>query len=99
MEFWTEQLEWAQGQIAEIENKIALQQQKAQELHAKGGDAALHERLIAVMKESLTRARTHAQYIEQRIAAHKSEPERRRRLAAARAAARDSPVRGQTPPT
>jgi septal ring factor EnvC (AmiA/AmiB activator) len=95
MEFWTEQLELAQRQIAEIENKIALQQQKVRELHTEGADTDLHVRLIAVMEESLARAKTHAQYIEQRIATHKSEPERRRRLAAARAAARNSPIGGK----
>jgi hypothetical protein len=95
MEFWAEQLELAQRQISEIEDKISLRQQKARALHAEGADTSLHMRLIAVMEESLARAKVHAQYIEQRIAAHKSEPDRRRRLAAAR----NSPIQGQTRPS
>jgi hypothetical protein len=95
MEFWTEQLELAQRQIAEIESKIARQQLNAGELRAQGIDTGAQMRLIGVMEDSLARAKAHVQYIEQRIATHKSEPERRRRLEAARAAARNSPVGGK----
>jgi hypothetical protein len=91
MDFWTDQFALAQQQIGEIEDKIAAQQHKASEFHAQGGDIGLPTRLIAVMEESLARAKAHATYIDERIAAHKSEPDRRRRLAAARR----SPVRPQ----
>jgi len=91
MDFWTGQLELAQRQIAEIEEKISLQRQKTDEVHAHGGDTALQTRLLAVMEESLVRAKAHAQYIEGRIAVHRREPDRRRR----RAAARQTPVGGQ----
>jgi hypothetical protein len=91
MDFWIGQLELAQAQIAEIEHKISLRQQKVQELQAQGADPGLHLRLIAVMEDSLARAKIHARYIEDRIAALISEPDRRRR----RAAARQSLIRSQ----
>jgi hypothetical protein len=84
MEFWTGQLESAQQQIAEIENKISIQQRKVEELRTQGLDASLALRTLVVMEDSLARARIHAQYIEDRIAAIKREPIRQRRLAAAR---------------
>ena len=84
MEFWTGQLEAAQQQIAEIENKVALQHEKAEQLRTQGLDAGLALRTLAVTEASLARAQIHARYIEGRIAAIKREPDRRRRLAAAR---------------
>ena len=84
MEFWTGQLEAAQQQIAEIESKISLQREKAEQLRSEGRDASLAVRALAVMEASLARAQIHARYIEERIAAIKREPDRRRRLAAAR---------------
>jgi hypothetical protein len=84
MEFWTGQLEAAQQQIAEIESKISLQREKAEQLRTEGRDASLAVRTLAVMEASLARAQIHALYIEERIAAIKREPDRRRRLAAAR---------------
>jgi hypothetical protein len=77
MDFWNGELEAARRQIAEIEDKIALRWQEAQQLHARGDNATLHMRLIAIMEESLTRAKAYARQIEQRIAAHKGGTGRR----------------------
>jgi hypothetical protein len=84
MEFWTSQLEAAQQQIAEVENKIARRREKAEQLRTEGLDASLAVRTLAVMEASLARAKVHAQYIEGRIAAIRSEPDWRRRVAVAR---------------
>jgi hypothetical protein len=80
MEFWAGQLEAAQQQIAEIESKISAQLEKTE----RPGTEGLAARTLAVMEASLARAKIHAQYIEGRIAAIRSEPDRRRRLAVAR---------------
>jgi septal ring factor EnvC (AmiA/AmiB activator) len=84
MEFWAGQLEQAQQQIAELENKITAQRQKLEQLRAQGLDIDLASRTLAVMEDSLARARLHVQHIENRIAAIAHEPTRQRRLAAAR---------------
>jgi septal ring factor EnvC (AmiA/AmiB activator) len=84
MEFWAGQLEQAQQQIAELESKIAVQQQKLEQLRAQGLDQSLALRTLAVIEDSLARARFHVQHIEHRIAAIEHEPVRQRRLAAAR---------------
>jgi thioredoxin-like negative regulator of GroEL len=78
MDFWNGELEVARRQIAEIEDKIALRWQEAEQLHARGDNAILHMRLIAIMEESLTRAKTYARQIEKRIAAQRGDTERRR---------------------
>jgi hypothetical protein len=62
----------AKSRIAEIEDKIALQRQRVEQ----NDDGAV--RLISVMQESLARAKAHAQYIEQRIAAHAADSDRRK---------------------
>ena len=72
MDSWKAQLELAKGRIAEIEDKIAQQRQRAEQ----NDDTAV--RLISVMQESLARAKAHAQYIEQRIAAHVADYDRRK---------------------
>jgi hypothetical protein len=71
MDFWNGELEVARRQIAEIEDKIALRWQEAEQLHARGDNATLHMRLIAIMEESLARAKTYARQIEKRIAAQR----------------------------
>jgi predicted phage-related endonuclease len=76
MDSWNTQLELAKSRIAEIEDKIALQRQRAEQ----NDDTAI--RLISVMQESLARAKAHAQYIEQRIAADEADSGRRKALAA-----------------
>jgi uncharacterized protein YigA (DUF484 family) len=68
---WKAQLELAKSRIAEIEDKIALQRQRAEQ----NDDTAV--RLISVMQESLARAKAHVQYIEQRIAEHAADSGRR----------------------
>ena len=79
MEFWKEQLVLAQQQVAEIEDKIAQQRHKVEELRDQGLDASLTLRLVTVMEDSLVRAKAHAAYVEGRIAAHKDDPDRERR--------------------
>jgi hypothetical protein len=68
---WKAQLELAKGRIAGIEDKIAIQRQRAEQ----NDDTAV--RLISVMQESLVRANAHVQYIKQRIAAHEVDSGRR----------------------
>jgi len=77
MDFWNSELEVARRQIAEIEDKIALRWQEAEQLHARGDNATLHMRLIAIMEESLARAKIYARHIEKRIAAHRGNAGRR----------------------
>jgi hypothetical protein len=69
---WKAQLELAKGRIAGIEDKIVLQRQRAEQ----NDDGAA--RLISVMQASLARAKAHAEYIEQRIAAHEADSGRRK---------------------
>jgi len=76
MEFWKEQLEQAQRRVAESEHKIA-QQPKLLELDRLGVDQRLHMRLMAVLRENLSRAKAHVHYIEQRIAAHEADVDKR----------------------
>jgi hypothetical protein len=71
MDSWNVQREKAKSRIAEIEDKIAQQRQRAEQ----NDDTAV--RLISVMQESLARAKAHAQYIEQRIAADEADSGRR----------------------
>jgi 3,4-dihydroxy-2-butanone 4-phosphate synthase len=77
MDIWETQRESAKATIAEIENKIALQTQKAEQLRSQNKDASVPVRLIAVLQESLARAKTHAEYIEQRIADYNAASDRR----------------------
>src|ERR1700732_5166640 len=70
MDSWGVQRESAKAAIAEIEGKIALQTQRAEQLRSQNKDPSLPVRLISVLQESLARAKTYADYIEQRIAAH-----------------------------
>jgi hypothetical protein len=77
MESWEAQRESTKAAIAEIEGKIALQTQRAQQLRSQNKDASLPVRLISVLQESLARANTYAEYIEQRIAAHDAVSEMR----------------------
>ena len=80
MDSWKAQRELAKSRIAEIEGKLALQTQMAERLQ--NDDTSLPVRLISVMQENLARAKAHAQYIEQRIAAYKADSGRRKALAA-----------------
>ena len=75
MDSWNAQVELTKARIAEIEDKIARQRQMAERLQ--NDDTSLPVRLISVMQESLARAKAHAQYIEQRIAAHEADSGRR----------------------
>ena len=77
MDFWTDELKLAQRRVIEVERKIALQRQKKEQDHLLGLDTSQHVRLIAVMQESLTRAKVHVQYIERRIEVHGSEADGR----------------------
>src|ERR1700704_2932819 len=75
MDSWNAQWEWAKRRITEIEDKIACQRQMAERLQ--NDDTSLPIPLISVLQESLVRAKTHAQFIEQRIAAHEADSGRR----------------------
>jgi 3,4-dihydroxy-2-butanone 4-phosphate synthase len=77
MDIWETQRESVKATIAEIEGKIALQKQKAEQLHSQNKDASVPVRLISVLQESLVRAKTHAEYIEQRIADYNATSDRR----------------------
>jgi hypothetical protein len=75
MDFWVTERALVQDRISEIENKIAL-------LHTPNSSGVARPQRIAVMRESLARAKLHADYIERRIAIHQVDAEKR----AARAA-------------
>jgi 3,4-dihydroxy-2-butanone 4-phosphate synthase len=77
MDSWETQRESAKATIAEIEGKIALQTQRAGQLRSQNKDASVPLRLIAVLQESLARAKTHAEYVEQRIADYHADSDRR----------------------
>jgi hypothetical protein len=77
MDSWETQRESAKAAIAEIEGKIALQTQNVEQLRSQNKDASVPVRLISVLQESLARARTYAEYIEQRIAAYHADSDRR----------------------
>jgi hypothetical protein len=77
MDSWDEQRESAKAAIAEIEGKIALQTQRAEQLRSENKDASVSGRLISVLQESLARAKTYADYIEQRIAAYDAGSDKR----------------------
>jgi chromosome segregation ATPase len=77
MDSWDRQRESAKATIAEIENKIALQTQRAEQLRSQNKDASVPVRLISVLQESLARAKTHAEYIEQRIADYRADANKR----------------------
>jgi chromosome segregation ATPase len=77
MDSWDTQRESVKATVAEIEDKIALQTQRAEQLRSQNKDASVPVRLIAVLHESLARAKTHAEYIEQRIADYHADTNRR----------------------
>src|SRR5580700_400823 len=77
MDSWETQRESAKATIAEIEGKIALQTQRAEQLRSQNKDASVPLRLIAVLQESLARAKTHAEYVEQRIADYRADTNKR----------------------
>jgi hypothetical protein len=80
MTSWTDQLQSAQHQVAEIKGKISLQQQAVERLNTQGSDTGLQLRLIAIMEQSLARTTTYVQFIEQRILVHQDDTQRRRPL-------------------
>jgi hypothetical protein len=82
MDSWNAQLELAKSRIAEIEDKIALQRQRAEQPLLQNDSASLPIQLISVLQESLSRAKGHAQCIEQRITLHEADSGRRRARAA-----------------
>jgi hypothetical protein len=77
---WNAQRDLTKSRIAEIEDKIALQQQLAERLQLQNDDTTV--RMISVLQGSLARAKAHAQYIEQRIAANEADSGRRTARAA-----------------
>jgi hypothetical protein len=79
---WSGQLILAQRQVAEIEKKIARQQQNVEQLRSEGADTNQSARLIAIMQQSLARAHAHVAFIERKIAAQAGDADRRRARAA-----------------
>ena len=77
MDSWEVQRKSAKAVIAEIEGKIALQTQRAEQLRSQNKDASVPLRLIAVLQESLARTKTHAEYVEQRIADYRADTNKR----------------------
>jgi hypothetical protein len=73
MEFWSGQMRFAECQIAEIENKISLQQEVAQDLRGRGADDSQQLRMIAVLQQNLKRANSFAEFIAQRLAAEQND--------------------------
>jgi hypothetical protein len=71
---WAGQLIMAQRQVTEIEKKIARQQQAVERLRLQGQAA----RLLAVMQQSLARAKLHVAFIERKLAAEAGDAERRK---------------------
>jgi hypothetical protein len=70
MEFWINERQTVKNRISEIESKIAL-------LHTPSAPGIARPQRIAIMRDSLSRAKLHADYIERRIAAHQSDAEKR----------------------
>jgi hypothetical protein len=64
---WNEHLETANGRVAEIEDKIAAQNEALQRLSGEGADIHIVTRMLEVLKQSLERANIHKRFIETRI--------------------------------
>ena len=82
IDYWIGELQAVRLRIAEIEGKIAVLRQVAQDLHAQGRNYTLQTALINVSEETLARTRTHQEFIEQQIQALLADSERRQRIQA-----------------
>jgi hypothetical protein len=70
MEFWIKERETAKNRITEIEKKIAF-------LHTSNTSNIARPERIAILRESLARAKLHSDFVERRIAAHQGDEEKR----------------------
>lgn len=64
---WKAQLEAANRRIAELEGKVAVQNDALQRLSGEGADTQGVTRMLDVLKQSLERATIYKQFIETRL--------------------------------
>lgn len=64
---WNVQLEAANRRVAELEHKIAVQDDALQRLSGEGADTQNITRMLAVLKQSLERATLYKHFIETRL--------------------------------
>jgi uncharacterized coiled-coil protein SlyX len=64
---WNAQMETANRRIAELQDKIAVQNDALQRLSGEGADAQIVTRMLDVLKQSLERASLYKQFIETRL--------------------------------
>ena len=64
---WKAQLEAANRRIAELEGKVAVQQDTWKRLSGEGADTQVVTRMLDVLKQSLERATLYKRFIETRL--------------------------------
>jgi uncharacterized coiled-coil protein SlyX len=64
---WKAQLEAANRRIAELEGKVAVQQDTWKRLSGEGADTQVVSRMLDVLKQSLERATVYKRFIETRL--------------------------------
>jgi uncharacterized coiled-coil protein SlyX len=64
---WNVQLEAANRRVAELEHKIAVQDDTLQRLSGEGADTQNVTRMLAVLKQNLERATLYKHFIETRL--------------------------------
>jgi uncharacterized coiled-coil protein SlyX len=64
---WNVQLEAANRRVAELEHKIAVQDDALQRLSGEGADTQNVTRMLAVLKQNLERATLYKHFIETRL--------------------------------
>ena len=64
---WKAQLEAANRRIAELEGKVAVQQDTWKRLSGEGADTQVVARMLDVLKQNLERATIYKQFIETRL--------------------------------
>jgi uncharacterized coiled-coil protein SlyX len=64
---WKAQLEAANRRIAELEGKVAVQQDTWKRLSREGADTQVVTRMLDVLKQSLERATLYKRFIETRL--------------------------------
>ncbi len=82
MDYWKTEFEAVQQRIAEIEMKIGIAREIAQELQQKGADARLQHELISIHERSLARAMVQLQFIEKQIEVEAVRRAKRREISA-----------------
>jgi uncharacterized coiled-coil protein SlyX len=64
---WKAQLEAVDRRIAELEGKVAIQQDAWKRLSGEGADTQVVTRMLDVLKQSLERATVYKRFIETRL--------------------------------